>query len=699
MNYKLLPLLLLPFTLAAQDIEWEHSLGGRQADYLFDLQPTADYGFIIAGSTLSQKSGNKQADAKGDLDFWIWKMDEHGAEDWQKSFGGSGSDFLMSIRNTRDGGFVLGGTSDSGQSSELAVGSGSKQLEKPDGDKKDACRGGNDYWIIKLNAKGVEEWQVTLGGIGQDDLLAVLPTRDGGYIAGGSSASDANGDKTEKSRGNMDYWIVKLDKDGHIQWQRTFGGKYADLLRALEVTSDGGYLLAGYSNSPADSEASLRGTSPGSVSNGVSSLRGASRSNPSRSNPSNPDKSNDPCGAGGDYWILKLDANGNIEWQNTLGGDKDEQLFSALQLQDGNYLVGGSSASGPSGNKSQTNRKGGDIWLLKLDSIGNILWQQTYDIGNADFLASIVENDDATVLLGAYAKAESQSQDDTGDYVAIKIDTKGDELWRKSVGSDGEDILKKAIETRDGGYVLAGTSDPEKLAVGSGSRQIQSQSQSQSQLSRKGKAGKGGVTVGNDGNLAGADKLQNEMDGTVNDARTQANDFIKDQTDGLGLNKEQDLGGLKLGGQLAPSTALSSRSNPATATGTGTATSSRPNPATETETATGIKPGAKQSRDKKANYGNRDFWVVKLKDKDKKVKDKKSIEAFPNPVVEYTNVIVGFDFTKGSLSVYDLGGHQLQTFSITERTVPVNLAAYPEGVYIISVVTDKGEGSLKVIKG
>ncbi|UMY66620.1 MULTISPECIES: T9SS type A sorting domain-containing protein [unclassified Flavobacterium] len=682
---KHLLLLLLPLTLSAQDIQWEHSFGGRQAEYLFDLQPTADYGFIVAGSSLSQKSGNKQADAKGDLDFWIWKMDEHGAEDWQKSFGGSGSDFLMSIRNTRDGGFILGGTSDSGQSQKSAVGSSSRQsgssaLEQPDGDKKDACRGGNDYWIIKLNAKGVEEWQVTLGGIGQDDLLAVLPTRDGGYIAGGSSASDANGDKTENSRGNMDYWIVKLDKDGHIQWQRTFGGKYADLLRALEVTSDGGYLLAGYSNSPSDSNASLRGASAESASNGVSSLRGASRSKP--------DKNQDPWGTGGDYWILKLDADGNIEWQNTLGGDKDEQLFSAIQLKDGNYLVGGSSASGPSGNKSQTNRKGSDIWLLKLDTTCNILWQQTYDIGNADLLASIVENDDETLVLGAYAKAElgspkdGKSESDTGDYVAIKIDAKGEELWRKSVGSDGEDILKKAIETRDGGYVLAGTSDPEK-----------SQSQSQSQSSRKGKASKGGVTVGNDGNLAGADRLQNEMDSTVNDAQTQANDFIKDQTDGLGLNKEKNLGGLKLGGRLAPSTALSSSPN------TETATSSRSNPATATETATGIKPGAKQSRDKKANYGNRDFWVVKLKDKDKKVKDKKTIEAFPNPVVEYTNVIVGFDFTKGSLSVYDLGGHQLQTFPITGRTVPVNLAAYPEGVYIISVVTDKGEGSLKVIKG
>ncbi len=113
----------------------------------------------------------------------------------------------------------------------------------------------------------------------------------------------------------------------------------------------------------------------------------------------------------------------------------------------------------------------------------------------------------------------------------------------------------------------------------------------------------------------------------------------------------------------------------------------------------GPKEGLHASREKKTNYGDRDFWVVKLKDKDKKVKERKSIEAFPNPTSQYSNVVVSFDFTKGSLSVYDISGHQLQQFDISERTVPVDFSGYPEGIYIVSVKTDKGEGSVKIMKG
>lgn len=125
---------------------WEKSYGGRFGDYLFDVQPTSDYGFILAGSSLSNKSGNKEQEGLGDLDYLIWKMDESGATDWQKSFGGSGSDLLKIIKNTSDGGFILGGSSNS-----------------PAGfDKKEGNRGGDDYWIIKLDAKGDQMWQRVL---------------------------------------------------------------------------------------------------------------------------------------------------------------------------------------------------------------------------------------------------------------------------------------------------------------------------------------------------------------------------------------------------------------------------------------------------------------------------------------------------------------------------------------------------------
>lgn len=246
---KLYLLLLFSVTFSnySQDILWEKSYGGTHADYLFDAQPTADYGFILAGSSLSNKTGNKTDDNHGDLDFWIWKMKESGELDWQKSFGGAGFDLLQSIKNTRDGGFILAGTSNSSKSFQ----------------KKENCKGLSDFWVIKLNAAGDEQWQRTIGGKGQEELLCAFQTKDGGYILGGSSSSSPNSvsgsnldensfaadiySKSEKSRGSMDYWIVKLDKEGVIQWQKTYGGQYSDVLRSMEQTSDNGYILAGYS--------------------------------------------------------------------------------------------------------------------------------------------------------------------------------------------------------------------------------------------------------------------------------------------------------------------------------------------------------------------------------------------------------------------------------------------------------------------
>ncbi|MXN91130.1 T9SS type A sorting domain-containing protein [Flavobacterium sp. Sd200] len=405
----------------SQDILWERSYGGKQAEYLLDAQPTADYGFILAGSSLSGKNGNKTDDNAGDLDYWIWKMDEKGDFEWQKSLGGSGPDLLYSIRNTRDGGFILAGTSES----------------PADLQKKDSCRGREDFWIVKLNAKGGEEWQKTLGGGGQDIVKSIAPTADGGYIIGGTSSSPIshillkNGNdpygKKENSRGGLDFWIVKLDDKGTVKWQRTLGGKYSDVLESIEPTSDGGYIVGGYSNSPASQ-----------------------------------DKSEQGYGAG-DYWILKLDKDGATEWQRVFGGEEDDHLYVVSELKGGGYIVGGNSASSTTGNKNKANKKGTDYWILRLDEKGEVLWQETYNTGKVDLLTSLVENSDGTFLIGGYAQTEvmgttKKDKKDINDYVAIKIAHDGEELWRRTIGSNGEDKLKKLIETRDGGYLLAGTS-------------------------------------------------------------------------------------------------------------------------------------------------------------------------------------------------------------------------------------------------
>jgi Secretion system C-terminal sorting domain len=538
----------------AQDILWEKSYGGKHADYLMDAQPTADYGFILAGSSLSNKSGNKSDNNLGDLDYWIWKMKENGDLDWQKSFGGFGSDFLQSIALTRDGGFILAGTSASDKG----------------GNKQENSRGNDDFWIIKLDAAGNQDWQKTIGGSGQEKMQSVHQTKDGGYIIGGSSGSEKSGEKTTDNFGNLDYWVLKLDNKGNIQWQKTFGGIYADELHAIEPTTDGGYILGGYSNSP----------SPMVYKIGIGQ------------------KTEDNKGIG-DYWVIKLDKDGKEQWQKNIGGDQDDQLSVVHQTYDGNYIIGGNSNSlpnlskggtleGGASDKTSGNADGTDFWILKLNETGNTLWQETYNIAKIDVLTAIVENSDHSLLLSGFAqgeisakkqlqkKAEPKIIKGTGDYVVIKTTENGQETWRKTVGSNGEDLLKKAVETRDGGYLLTGTS-------------------------------------------------------------------------------------------LTPNPSLKDR-------------------------------GAKNSGDRNSVIGSNDFWVVKLKDKTKPDKIKIQIEAVPNPATTYTNIIVGYDFTDGTASVYDLGGRQLQSFAITSRTVPIDLSPYPEGIYLVNIDTNVQHDGVKVIK-
>lgn len=520
---------MLSISMQAQDILWEKSYGGKHSDYLFDAQPTPDYGFILAGSSLSKKTGNKTDDGNGDLDYFLWKMDEKGELDWQKSIGGSGADLLQSVRLTRDGGFILAGTSDS-----------------PKGEhKKDEGFGKEDFWIIKLNAKGGEQWQRTIGGSGQELLQCVVPTSDGGYLLAGTSSSaksqkltagqpDPFG-KSETGFGNLDYWAVKLDSEGKIEWQKTFGGIYADHLRSAVQTRDGGYLLGGSSNSPESGNKTEK-------SYGMS-----------------------------DYWVIRLDPKGEIEWQKVYGGDGDDQLQALLQTKDGNFLLAGSSSSATTGNKNASNGKGTDFWLLKIDPSGEIVWQKSYDNGQTDLLTSLEENKDGSLLLGGHAQSETyvtrkKDREGINDYIAIKTDDKGEEQWTRTVGSNGEDILRKVIETRDGGYILAGTS--------------------------------------------------------------------------MGT----------------------------------------------------------PSRDRYSGQGRNDFWVVKLKDKKKREEKRNPIEAYPNPTLHYTNVTVGYEFQKGTATVYDISGRQLQHFDITDRTVPVDLGGVPEGIYLIEIRTNVQNDTVKVVK-
>ena len=605
--------ILIVSTCFSQQIEWEKSYGGRNAEYLADVQPTADYGYILGGSSLSNKSGNKTDNNHGNLDYWIWKMKENGDPDWQKSFGGNGLDFLQSIKITNDGGFILAGTSNS--SNEIK--------EKIKNDKKDDCRGGDDYWIIKLNALGNEEWQKTIGGSGQEKLKTIICTKDGGYLIGGSSSSNKSYEKADNSYGSLDYWIIKLSNKGEIEWQKTFGGSYCDELKSIEQTKDSGYIIGGTSNSPISGN-----------------------------------KSDDNIG-NNDYWIIKTTSKGEIEWQKTIGGTFEEQLSIVHQSFDEGYLLAGSSNSNSVKSKKNKDENGFDFWVLKMDLSGKTLWDEKYNIGNIDILTSLIENKDHSVLLGGYSMSEinnKQKKEDSGinDYIAIKISENGNELWRKSVGSSGEDVLQKAIETRDGGYLFTGTSNPTK------SNNIPINTKASTLKS-----------------LKSINENENKINNEINNSKDNVNNLYKDNISNIN-NKLNDL-----------PIKVDSSKNPI---GDVLPTGSEKN--NQSSNNKPIPP----SKDKKTNYGSTDFWIVKIKDNDKTKVDKSAIEAFPNPATSFTNIIVGYDFESGTATLADLSGRVLQEFPIKDRTIPFDLQNLPEGIYVINIKTDKQSDGIKIIK-
>ena len=177
------------------------------------------------------------------------------------------------------------------------------------------------------------EWQNTIGGFDSDDFRSIQQTIDGGYILCGSSWSGISGEKTEASQGSVDYWVVKLDATGQsIEWQNTIGGSSCDYFSCIQQTSDGGYILGGYSGSGISGEKTE--ASQGDV----------------------------------DYWVVKIDGTGQtIEWQKTIGGSEYDYLHSIQQTSDEGYVLGGNSSSGVSGDKIEDNQQGSeDYWVVKL---------------------------------------------------------------------------------------------------------------------------------------------------------------------------------------------------------------------------------------------------------------------------------------------------------------------------------------------
>ena len=396
----------------APAIEWQNTIGGSSDDNLYSIQQTSDGGYILGGYSSSGISGDKTEASLGGVDYWVVKLNSSGAIEWQNTIGGSSDDWLRSLQQTTDGGYILGGYSSSGIS----------------GDKTEALLGGFDYWVVKLNSSGAIEWQNTIGGSSDDYLTTLRQTTEGGYIVGGYSYSGISVDKTEEKLGVSDYWVLKLNSSGAIEWQNTIGGSNSDFLKSLRQTTDGGYIVGGYSYS------------------GISG-----------------DKAEISMGSS-DYWVLKLNSSGAIEWQNAIGGNYGDELTSLQQTTEGGYIVGGNSTSGISGDKTEATLGNWDYWVVKLNSSGVIEWQNTIGGSGGDGLYSLQQTVDGGYILGG-GSASGISGDKTetlvgsSDYWIVKLNSSGVIESQIGIGGDGHDDLYSLQQTTDGGYILGGWSN------------------------------------------------------------------------------------------------------------------------------------------------------------------------------------------------------------------------------------------------
>ncbi|MBL0046871.1 MAG: T9SS type A sorting domain-containing protein [Bacteroidetes bacterium] len=362
--------------------QWDKSYGGSNYDELFEVQQCADGGFILGGWSNSGISGDKSQASIGAGDYWVVRTNMSGTKLWDRTFGGTSEDYLQSVKQTSDGGFILAGRSNSGIS----------------GNKTGANRGTVgvtwDYWVVKIDAGGTKQWDQTYGGFDDDQLFAVQQTSDGGYILGGYSNSGITGEKSQASQGLDDYWIVKIDANGVKQWDKTFGGTSADQLQMVLQTSDGGYLLGGGSASGANGDKSQ-----------------ASRGN-------------------FDYWILKTNATGVKQWDKRFGGTSADNLFDAIQTTDGGYLLGGASSSVASGDKSQGNQGTAgtsyDYWVVKVDANGIAQVERRFGGSADDYAKSICETPDGNYLVAGWSTSgltgdKSQASRGSIDYWFAKI--------------------------------------------------------------------------------------------------------------------------------------------------------------------------------------------------------------------------------------------------------------------------------------
>jgi hypothetical protein len=346
--------------LPAGAVQWEKTYGGSNSDYADSVIQTSDGGYAVTGYGYS--FGPKS-------DGFLVKTDANGSAQWQQSFGGSGDDYGRCVVEAADGGFAVTGSTTSFGGSW------------------------SDVYLAKFDFGGVLQWQRTYAGVGDAQGYCLVRTGDGGFVIAGSSAFGSD---------SGDIMLIKTDANGNVLWNKTYGGTREDDGFSLIQTTDGGFAVAGQTFSFGHYDF--------------------------------------------DVYLVKTDSTGNMQWNKTYGGSKYEQGFSIIQNSDRGYTIAGNTNS--FGNGSY------DFYLVRTDMNGTLLWNQTYGGANDDFGRAVVQAADGGYAVAGITKSFGAGLD---DIFFVRTDEKGNLESQKTYGTYGYEDAYSMIKTNDGYYVIAGS--------------------------------------------------------------------------------------------------------------------------------------------------------------------------------------------------------------------------------------------------
>ncbi|MBX3254191.1 MAG: gliding motility-associated C-terminal domain-containing protein [Chitinophagaceae bacterium] len=382
-------------------MEWHKAFGGKNGEYAHSVEPTFDGGYITAGYIEGPDNGDVMGYHGNEHigDIWVVKTDASGNMEWQKCLGGSGVEHGAFIRQVQDGSYILAGSSNSV-------------------DCNIKSNNSLDYWIVKLNATGDIQWQKSYGGTKNEYAWDISIGQDGSYFIAGSSESN-DGDVVG-NKGETDYWVIKLDGNGNLIWQKSMGGSREDGAYAVQATPDGGCITAGYVFSTS-----------GDVTNNHGER---------------------------DYWVVKLSNSGSIEWQKCYGGSGHDIAWSIKPAPGGGYIIGGHTSSNNS-DVSGNHGPGADFWLVKIDQSGTLQWQKCYGGSKNEMAYALDVTPDGGYIMAGNAESDDGDLNchaSITDVWVIKVNSSGTLEWQKSMGGNYFDEAYDVKALGTGQYIIAG---------------------------------------------------------------------------------------------------------------------------------------------------------------------------------------------------------------------------------------------------